>query len=343
MKAHVLAILAGIFCQNISNAQTISNISPQVGDEAIVAIDFPVEEPGPAGMDVTWDFSGLEFGQIYPYSVIDAADAPENETFPGATMAFEVELFQDFVLYSFFDFSDGDWTNMGSISVDGGEVFGTIFSDPQVWLTTPVDMESTGSDTYEGITQTGASDNTISGSMEWSVDGSGTLILPNATYTDVLRVRSEGTETITITVSGFEFEFESNVVNHYWIKDGVRFPLMQTNESEDMLTSEVDFSASALVSYTSGTVGVEDEFSAAFIRLFPNPATDRVFVKLESDAPAAERIEVYDSLGRLVASEQRVLRAGEQTELYTGNLTAGLYIAKLIGKSGAVATKLVIE
>lgn len=346
MKKYVLVLLASSSIWGCLKAQTVADIIPQIGYEYVIAIDFPLEDAGPAGEGVTWDFSDLQFGQVAAYSVIEPSAAIANESFPDASAAFEVELFADFYLYSFFDFSDENWVELGTSTLVDGNEGGTFYSDPHTWLTTPLAFGTTGGDSYAGVSETTFSTDSVYGSMEWSVDGTGTLIMPNATYTDVLRIRSEGSETITIEVSGFSFEITTLETNHIWVKDGVPFPLLQLSESQEDLGGEVEieYNAGALVSYSTEPMGVDDSPSTTLLKIFPNPATDRFFV--EMDGATAQRNQwwgIYDVQGRLVLEGRQVFAPGSAAELHVETLPAGLYVLRIKGESGWATSKLLIE
>lgn len=346
MKKYVLFLLAISSILGCLKSQTVADIIPQIGYEYEIAIDFPLEDAGPAGQGVTWDFSDLEFGQIAAYSAINPSQAIASEAFPDASVAFEVELFADFYLYSFFDFSDGNWVELGTSSWMNETVSGTFYSDPHTWLTTPLAFGTTGEDSYAGVSETAFSTDTVYGSMEWSVDGSGILVMPNATYADVLRIRSEGSETISIEFSGFSFEITTQETTHIWVKDGIPFPLLQLSESQEDLGGEIEtsYNAGALVSYSTEPMGVDDSHSAATLKLFPNPATDRIFIEMEGVTTQGKQWwGIYDVQGRLVLEERRVFAPGSAAELHVGTLPAGLYALRIKGESIWATSKFLIE
>src|SRR5690606_31768124 len=102
----------------------------------------------------------------------------------------------DFSGYYYFDFNGG-FTEHGEVFLDGTGVDQAVYSDPLTFFTTPLTVSSAGSDSYAKVTYTLWAPVNTSGSHAWSVDGYGTLILPNATYTDVLRIHAvQSVETI---------------------------------------------------------------------------------------------------------------------------------------------------
>jgi len=75
------------------------------------------------------------------------------------------------------------------------------------------------------------------------------------------------------------------------------------------------------------TVGTKDlEAGSATLQTYPNPATDRVYIKLPGNEESGDvRVDIFDASGRLV--RQSLIRSGEQLDV--SKLSGGLYFLKI--------------
>ncbi len=80
--------------------------------------------------------------------------------------------------------------------------------------------------------------------------------------------------------------------------------------------------------------------STLTLSVYPNPSSGAATVQLSLDAPQRVRLSVYDVLGRRVFSDDLGARtAGAmQHRLDTARLPAGVYLVRLTGDAGMVAT-----
>ena len=74
------------------------------------------------------------------------------------------------------------------------------------------------------------------------------------------------------------------------------------------------------------------------IHLFPNPASESVFIQSNSEI---EKILVYDQFGRLIQTNR--VRSVKLFEMGLTQLPAGVYILKIFTEDGASCAKLVVE
>ncbi len=327
MKPSYATVLALACLPIAGTAQTINSFAPSIGDVAQVGL-FSITEAGAGGSGVTWDFSQESFQDTYSFAALAAADGLGASNFPDATIVFSSSFF-DF--YSYYDFNGG-WTEHGTVTeVDGGEVYGTFFSDPFTYFTLPISPSSTGSDTYMAVISFGINDATISGDASWSVDGTGTLIMPNATYTDVLRVKVETVEMMAF--DGIPIDIESTGTIHMWIKAGIPFPLLVANEDVTDFGGEVEieFNATGLVSYSAGTINVADQAALNdFWSAIPNPFQDQLRLLPNKDIYGEVNTTLLDINGRVVkAIGSYSLSGSSEIVLNLSDILPGLYLISI--------------
>jgi hypothetical protein len=81
------------------------------------------------------------------------------------------------------------------------------------------------------------------------------------------------------------------------------------------------------------------EFNRFLITAFPNPARTSFTISINGN-PEIWNLQVVDVHGR-VLKEQKILNQANQ--VYIGNLKKGIYILRLVGKTGIYTDKLIIE
>jgi len=99
-------------------------------------------------------------------------------------------------------------------------------------------------------------------------------------------------------------------------------------------------------SYWDNT-GINDEIPLNFSvnDIYPNPASDKVYLRIFLDEPLNISFKVIDNLGRVVfASNQGEMSSGEHLlSIQTSNLNSGLYILIVNSPSGQVIKKIMVK
>ncbi len=309
---------------------TIPQISLNAGDALVLDIVFPITAAGPGGPNAVWDFSTTAFsGAEFPYTAQTAASTPYAAQFPNATMALFSDMSFQFSGYFYFNFNGG-FTELGNVFIDNFDVQQNISSDPLTFYTTPLNVSSSGSDTYSSLSETAYGDLQTSGTHTWTVDGYGTLKLPNATYTNVLRIHGVQEEERTIIWSG-EPMFTTPVSREEWrwVKAGIPYPLLVfALDTED---GETEVSSQAALVFFNGATSV-NEREGVQMKLFPNPAQQNL--QVEMPAFGVIHMSVLDALGREVLHDHTTAAGHLRHSLDVSELPAGMYTLELIGTDG---------
>jgi hypothetical protein len=181
------------------------------------------------------------------------------------------------------------------------------------------------------------------------VDGNGTLLLPNASYENVYRVKSVLNSDNTITVAadvlpipipgGLEIPFPRNETKYMYFVEGTGWPVLEVKSgllgsSAKYRSNPVDFTAM-------------EELSLASAELFPNPASDFTQIRYEKKPAQSLVIELSDLNGKLLF--QKSVNISGTTAIETIpvkdlELTNGLYQVRLISDNTTpVVRKLVVQ
>ena len=217
----LLLASAGLYAQ-----PTIEQFTFAPGTAILVDAEFPITSEGASGANVTWDFSTLTFSsEQYTYTAQAVATIPRAKQFPGATGAYAVDLTQGITGYYFYDYSGG-FSEHGEVITGGGPDLFIPYSDPVTYCTTPIAFGNSGLDKYASTSLITTMNSSTTGVLTWTVDAYGTLKLPHATYTNVLRVHSVAKDTISTTVAGSLITTKSQEESWRWFKAGYPLPLL---------------------------------------------------------------------------------------------------------------------
>jgi len=99
---------------------------------------------------------------------------------------------------------------------------------------------------------------------------------------------------------------------------------------------------STIVLHLTVETGVNDHEAAAFMNVYPNPATDKVNVQLKmyNEPVSGVEIRVYDMYGKWLNTWQM---AGETTEIDLSSYSAGVYFIKAIHENTQLGIRKVLK
>lgn len=122
--------------------------------------------------------------------------------------------------------------------------------------------------------------------------------------------------------------------------DQVQFRISTTNTVDESATfygaSDQDFAPVLNVTYgPNPPASINESTATTGISIYPNPATDRVFIDMESEL--IERVLLFDQSGRLLISEAR------KTSVDVSSLNAGTYLLRVETGESSSHQKLIIR
>jgi len=305
-KLYTLTALC--FATTAINAQTIqgTDFNGTIGE----VYDYVVGNymsPGTSGAGQTWDFSS-----IMTSATSNTTGAAANAAFPASNIT-QVDQTGGEI---YWEYSNTDQIIHGITS--GGVLIS--YSNPMSMLSFPLSMSTSGSDTHLATFTSGGFPFTRGGSTTWEVDGSGTVITPNGTYTDVLRVHQ--TQTYTDTYSGGTIDYDVDI--YQWIKPGIHAALASQTS---FVTS---FSSDQYSTYYVGSVGLGENEAVSF-ELYPNPSQD--FVKISVNDASVASVLLTDLSGKVVS--ETIWDGGSEASLDLTELLSGIYLATLVMDDGS--------
>lgn len=350
MKTKILFLafyFIGLFAFPQSPTLNMSNSGPQPGDEFhTYYADTAGVNHGVSGANKIWDYSSLVVGSSLnwePFEAINTYGTPiEN-----STVAY---LFQNSVHYLKVD--DSEYAELGYVHYSGpiymGPDYTMVYSTPLVIYTYPF--------TYLDHISSNVESNAVIGSVmtkfnrgisTTTADGYGKLILPHATFANVLRVKiiqdfkdSSISAAVPPEISVREFHNEMSL----WY-DGIhKTPLLKIEEYSYSWADTATHNKNVLVA--TGLSGINDEYlNDLTFNLYPNPAITQTKLVVNF-AQQTEAVFTILTISGLEVMNLKIKKnsPGEYIEtLDISSLQRGLYIAKCATKSGNTFKKLLIK
>jgi hypothetical protein len=196
---------------------------------------------GSAGANQTWDLSNLQprTGDDYTLFYVDPAQTPNGNLFPAANLATEYSFFGGPISYAYFNQNGADYQYLGA----SFEADMESLSEPNLLARVPMTFGQTVNSTAAGQMALESFQAAIYGKKTQLYDGYGTLKLPNASYTNAIRLKTLETRTDSVTsFSGGLYTLNRDESTSYaWYVPGIKSALL-----------EIRYSTIATVTYVPG-------------------------------------------------------------------------------------------
>ena len=317
---------------------------------------------GTPGANQNWDYTGLTMnaGIYLPqtnfyWKGVDLSSAPYAADFPSAMGGY----FQDDSVLSYMRHLAGQIEWIGFVGVQPGAILRSFYTDGEQWVRVPLSYQDAAMDTFYGID---TADINISGKiavpfygrLNWEADAHGTLRLPNATYNNVLRVklirsRTSNPPTGQTTADNENYLYFS-ATHEFIILDIENIFTDNPNPVPDTYGKRVFYADNPPMSNgtlpRASSIKLPEYSKIDFIKVFPNPAIDR----LDLQYYLIEKGEVQISLHDLSGKEVLNIRDGEisagnliNKSIDIGHLASGVYQLSLILDDETSTIKVIVE
>lgn len=280
--------------------------------------------PGAAGEGQTWDFSGLTSTGVMSQTIVNASEANGSSEFSGANLAFT-----DGSISEYFSTAPSAYQSWGFYSGAGESANYEIYTDAKDILRFPIGFGQTFTDDFSSEKRTPGMSFSVTknGSVSVEVDGSGTLITPQGTFDDVLRIKTTETYQMIGLPPLPGSSTSGTIVTYSFIS--ADFPgvyLLEYSTLEDGINAPVIDISYADVS----SVGFRTSIARANVSLYPNPVVDRLTIRMRD---GIQSLQIFDANGRNM--EFRVISRNLTTYVVdVSHLTTGVYLAKMVGRQG---------
>lgn len=292
-KATLIAMLAlsiNAFAQpSIQNGNNIPNVGLNAPVSLIVSSSTDITN---GGANHTWDFSPYTFSPAGTLNVISPSSAPMGSSFPSANYAFTFGG-----TYSFFNVGASKMEVLAWTITSAGS--GNDYTpNPRTTLKFPFNFNDTEADTWQKV---GGSTNTVT----LYYDSYGTLITPNGTYTDVVRIREN---------------YGSGSDDYMWY---ILNPLT--------LVAIYDHNTTTLyhIAATQNPLSISNLYTTSNnkISVYPNPTKDQINFSVQTN------VQLTNVTGQILAVRNNV------NTLDLSVLPTGIYLLTLTDNNGQVTQR----
>lgn len=321
MKKLLLSILS-LSALTVSAQLTQSNHAFVAGDTySTVPCNTVGISPGAGGTGATWNYS------ITPSTTVTtdyAASTSTNTAYNPANIFVTAGTNNN----SYYLASSTELKYYGGDMVMNMFNMNFIYTSPAYYAVYPMSLNTTTTVATSGsatATSPLSGSGTFNGSCTVLADGTGTLVLPSKTFTDIIRVKTN--QDIVATISLLTATVNTEVYDYY-SPSASKAPILTINTStiiSSLGTSTQTF-VTALSNYDVVSVQ-ESQKSTIELNVFPNPASNIVnFTTLSLEAA---KVLVYDVTGKLVSTTTFDIG---KSHMNASHLPSGLYIYQVVNK-----------
>ncbi len=323
----------------IRGQYTITSASnPVAGDiQSFLEIDTTGLMLGSSGISQTWNYSNIN---IFPYppktaTFVSISSVPNNFMFPAGTIGID----EGGGNYGVLSNNSSKFEYLGYATATASNCW--AYSDPLKPYSLPFTYGSSSADTYLLIQAT----NTTVGTFTTYGDGTGTLALPTATITNVLKLRYVQYESDTTSTGSIQ---TFTIMMDQYHASTIKFPLLEVRTFTETITTGTNVTTTyykfGLIFTSYYPLGFDTKENISTHSLFPNPVTNGELF-LSTIAPSGKMtIEIYNVLGQTVKTilleSQTTL---EPKKINVSDLTRGIYYLRFTSKEAVKTQKIIIE
>jgi hypothetical protein len=320
-----------------------------IGEESstfgqIVAEQAP--DPGPAGANVQWNFSSILPNDTVPPVVVefvDPFDTPYHAEFPDANLA---ETIQNLPLFwNYYKLTDQKYEVLGNAGEIGPTVSLVKYDDPQTILEFPFTYNSSFSDNFSGQSDFGGGFTQLFfGSNSTVGDAWGKIILPNGTFTNVLRIKDIQHRTDSSEMFNVLTLNKRTTTTYLWYSESANNSVAGWNQSSGysitkingvligdtvFINSQPMFFYNHIATTSTGKVDLNNPA----IIVFPSIGNSTLKVSYSNDQFDEVECAIFDFNGNQVFSQKVRGVPGENEIQLEHNLTSGPYMVQIKGKT----------
>ena len=316
-------LLLSVAISSLSFAQTTLTKSfndPVVGDVLTnVNINGAINN-SPTGANVTFNNS----------SVTSGATSINNYTSPTAA-----ELV-DFPLATI-KHSDGNGINVYyKQSIDKLEIVGidnpagTLkFTNPGTAINYPTSFGTTTTDQAQGTVSASGTTAYFRGNIVSNADATGTLILGNQTFNNILRLKITQNYTIYLDSTLFVPVGTATNTSYMYFDAAHKFPLLSYADASIVVSlAGINESTSGAQAQDFIFLGTKEIKKNANLMLYPNPTKDKLFV--QSIGEKAQSMDVFSMEGKKVGTYKI-----NDNGVDVSSLEKGIYLLRITYKDGS--------
>lgn len=217
---------------------------------------------------------------------------------------------------------------------------GMVYSDFEDMLRFPCTYNSTYTDSWATQFSSGGYTFYRKGNTTVTADSYGTLITPNGTYTNVMRVHFVQSYKDSAYI-GTPYLINYTNDEYMWYKEGINIQIATV-----YTTSVSNGSTYTGGSYITGNVGINDSPEQQLAtNIYPNPAKDQVSIEYSLTSNQNVDYRLINSMGQQVKAVYNTegIQGNNTLKLDVADLPDGIYFTQLLIDGKIAATKRFIK
>ncbi|WP_276134197.1 hypothetical protein [Polluticoccus soli] len=324
MKKQIYTAAASLFTLSAMAQPTLNKVEDYTAGTKIKALNCQAIAAGTAGANQTWNFSALTGTDTTTFTYLAN---PASSPFPAANL---VEKSSDST-YRFFNKTAAATYTVGITDSSSTSDNAMIsYSNTALAMQRPLTYNATASDSFAHTITNGMFTIYGKGEVQMKVDGYGTLVLPNGTYNNVLRVRMETNQKDSIGIPG-NLTFITQLVSYAWYDNAHKAPLLRIDSNDVSGSADVAVSYLLKEDYPVGIASISAK-NIEFYAFFNGNMLD-VNGAFESGKPYD--LNVLDLAGRSIHAETFIASGAEKHLTLQNDAPAGIYIISVRQSDGS--------
>lgn len=297
---------------------TIGTVVKQARDST----HFPA--PGSAGASQTWNFTTLVPQDTLTERIVAPSSTMFGTNFPYASYA----RIADGGRYTYIQKTPTENYMVGA--VDSGSGTTVKYYDKTVFSQTPMTYSKSVNDVYTCLSSMSA--DTSKGTTQMVADGWGTLVLPNGTFTNTIRVKMQIHQVDSIQVGSNKMPGILDATTYMWYDDQHHSPLMRWDSTHyDYTLGQINVTNVTYLLSETYPVSVKDVPKER--RYIATLVNNRLFVCGKFDIGRKYNVSLFSLNGQMIQSAQ--LEGDGQLQMPMNNdLPVGMYVVTLQGPDG---------
>ncbi len=326
----------------IGNAQSLTQANEAAIAETqtmYVCDSFVDRQENVTGTGITWDFTALEAysGETRDYLVADATVSPFYSDFGTSVKSLKIGAIE-----TFYNSTAASRISQGFVYVEPtlGNVVATFETDEAILVTYPFSNGDSFNDAFSGtLSVPSMGDSPLSGEIDVTIDGEGTLNLPNGvSYSNVIRLvsRDSSFSTVNVPIIGATDVIIERTQHEYYDIANSNMPVLMVTNIK-MISSVINDEQTVVLASDDPMqyLGLNNVSEVNFT-VSPNPTTDKITVTGQFSADA--NYTIVSQNGKVLSSAS--LNNG--TTIDISSLANGMYFLN-INSNGNTSSKAIVK
>jgi hypothetical protein len=296
MKKIIFSLAAGALVQFSMWAQPVANATDVATANFTAEFYFGASNglnPGSAGANQVWDFSGLQLTLAGTNAAVPVAGSPFEAGFPTSNYCYKFSGFgTDRYYYHNLTSSKLEILAL-ALTANSGDDYR---QNPRTFAEFPLAYNTVYTDTYK------AANSQAEVSFTATYDAYGTLTLPTGTFHNVIRQKI----------------VQDGQTDYIWFNVSPFYPLLQTVLAQNSL---------GVIKNT--TLSIDDNLPGRKFLVYPNPTGGEITIRPEAAFEGSVEITVFDAMGNRIISRKHEPANASSIGIDLQSHSAGMYFVRI--------------